>query len=99
MLRRVILAAVNRTLRVRGIQRNVHPRTFPQTLVLTDGSTICVRSTTPGKPVLRLLSDSLSHPSWNPNARERMLNQQNPHLARFAQRFGSDSTADLFGAE
>lgn len=60
---------------------------FPQTVTLTDGSKTVVTSISPLQPHIRLSTDSLNHPLWNPKLRLRRTLQASGQLEKFKTRF------------
>ena len=80
----------------RGIQTFVHPQKFIRLLKLTDGSTIRVTSLAP-PPLQQVNSapftvsllnlDSVNHPSWNPELRDRLLLDDRGQVAKFRAKF------------
>ncbi|KAJ3091324.1 hypothetical protein HK102_000967 [Quaeritorhiza haematococci] len=65
---------------------NSNPQLFYQTVVLSDGSSFTIRTTTP-RPLLKMTKDTRNHPLWNPERRQE-LDDKSTELNRFARRFG-----------
>jgi len=61
------------------------PQVFEQTIVLTDGSTFTLTSTTPRK-IYRLTRDKFNHPLWN-GRRHGDEEDANKQLAKFRRSF------------
>ncbi|KAI8853082.1 hypothetical protein BC829DRAFT_383723 [Chytridium lagenaria] len=61
-----------------------HPHTFLQTIVLSDGSTFTLRSTSP-KTFMQLTKDTRNHALWNPSS---VVVDKSGELSKFQQRFG-----------
>ena len=86
----------------RHYQKLRHPQTFPQTVQLTDGSTIQIRAISPKRPFLTLPIDSMTHPSWIGEKAKRMagaLSDERGQMARFNARFGGMDQALALGAQ
>ncbi|OLL21981.1 54S ribosomal protein L36, mitochondrial [Neolecta irregularis DAH-3] len=78
----------------RSSRRTAEPPLFKQTVVLSDGSTFTLPSTSP-RPVVRSTKDVRNHPLWNPtDARSSAEADESGRLARFKSRFGGQYTAD-----
>lgn len=69
------------------------PEQFSQTIVLSNGATYTVRTTSP-KPQVRLTKDTRNHPLWNPSMLREGVNDESEQLTKFQKRFG-----DLDGLE
>ncbi len=80
-------------------QIHVNPHQFKQYLQLTDGSITYVSSLSPSRPFVKLNIDSLSHPSWNPMLRDKLLLDDHGEVAKFRKRFGSDQSDFTLVAE
>ncbi|KAI8914304.1 hypothetical protein EDD86DRAFT_84341 [Gorgonomyces haynaldii] len=70
---------------------NIHPTTFRQTVVHSDGSTFSIRTTSP-KSITVLVKDTLNHPLWNP--RSVVVDDSFGQISKFGQRFGNLSEFD-----
>ncbi|PVU87710.1 hypothetical protein BB559_005923 [Furculomyces boomerangus] len=68
------------------------PEIFRQRVVLSDGSTFTIRSTSP-RAILKLSKDTRNHPLWNPQ-NQYDLNDEGGHLSRFQKRFGDYGNLD-----
>lgn len=85
----------------RGLQTLAHPQRFNRVLKLTDGSLIRVATIVPPPANVQasftqLNLDSLNHPSWNPELRDRILLDDRGEVAKFMAKFESgDSFADF----
>ncbi|KAG5437071.1 hypothetical protein PCANB_001192 [Pneumocystis canis] len=65
------------------------PRKFQQMVVLSDGSTFTISTTSP-KPIIWITKDQRNHPLWNPKEkREIDENDKEDRLTKFKQRFGT----------
>ncbi|CAM0135847.1 hypothetical protein VKS41_001715 [Umbelopsis sp. WA50703] len=69
------------------------PEQFTQTIVLSNGATYNVRTTSP-KAQVRLTKDTRNHPLWNPSMLREGVNDESEQLTKFQKRFG-----DLGGLE
>ncbi|KAI8580431.1 hypothetical protein K450DRAFT_236989 [Umbelopsis ramanniana AG] len=65
----------------------VVPEQFTQTIVLSNGATYTVRTTSP-KPQVRLTKDTRNHPLWNPSMLREGVNDESEQLTKFQKRFG-----------
>ncbi|CAO3661684.1 unnamed protein product [Umbelopsis vinacea] len=63
------------------------PEQFSQTIVLSNGATYTVRTTSP-KPQVRLTKDTRNHPLWNPSMLREGVNDESEQLTKFQKRFG-----------
>lgn len=63
------------------------PEQFTQTIVLSNGATYTVRTTSP-KPQVRLTKDTRNHPLWNPSMLREGVNDESEQLTKFQKRFG-----------
>ncbi|OLY80975.1 54S ribosomal protein L36, mitochondrial [Smittium mucronatum] len=70
------------------------PETFNQRIVLSDGSSYMVRSTSP-KLTVKLSKDTRNHHLWNPQSKYD-LNDEGGHLSKFNKRFGDYGNLDDF---
>ncbi|RUS32439.1 hypothetical protein BC938DRAFT_475383 [Jimgerdemannia flammicorona] len=68
-------------------QKPMTPELFPQTVVLSNGATYMVRTSSP-RAQLRLTKDTRNHPLWNPAVLASQLSDENEQLVRFTKRFG-----------
>ena len=64
---------------------NTHPETFPQTVILSDGSSVTLSTTTP-KASIKLTKDTRNSPLWNPSLTK--IKEASGELSRFEKRFG-----------
>lgn len=64
------------------------PRVFYQTIVLTDGSTFKVMSSSPRK-TYRLTRDKFNNPLWTGRRRSAEEDEQNQQLAKFRKSFSA----------
>lgn len=89
---------------LRHYQKHLHPQVFPQTVQLTDGSTIELTAISPKRPLLVLPVDSINHPSWQGGRRDagafgtgRVTIDSHGRLAKFASKFGGMEEAFSLG--
>lgn len=77
------------------IKRPYRPYTFTQLIVLSDGSTFTMRTTSPA-PVYKSTKDSRNHPLWQPSsaALRNVETDEAGRLRAFRKRFGHDWDAD-----
>lgn len=66
------------------------PERFYQTIVLSNGATYTIRSTSP-RNLIRLAKDTRNHPLWNPAMLKEGLNDESERLTKFQKRFGAES--------
>lgn len=66
------------------------PEKFLQTVVLSNGSTITVRTTSP-RSQIRLTKDTRNHPLWNPAMLKEGVRDESEQLNKFQKRFGAES--------
>ncbi|ORX96243.1 hypothetical protein K493DRAFT_314582 [Basidiobolus meristosporus CBS 931.73] len=70
------------------------PERFYQTVILTNGATFKLRTTSP-RPQITLSKDTRSHPLWNPQI-ETTLDDDSGKISKFSKKFGElDDLADL----
>ncbi|RUS21841.1 hypothetical protein BC937DRAFT_91322 [Endogone sp. FLAS-F59071] len=62
------------------------PELFPQTIVLSNGATYTVRTTSP-RSQIRLTRDTRNHPLWNPSKVRANLKDESEQLVKFTKRF------------
>ncbi|KAI9316673.1 hypothetical protein BX666DRAFT_1945665 [Dichotomocladium elegans] len=71
------------------------PEQFIQTVVLSNGATFTVRTTSPKAQII-LSKDTRNHPLWNPAMLKEGLRDESEQLSKFQKRFGAESDlADL----
>jgi len=71
------------------------PELFSQTIVLSNGATYTVRTTSPRAQV-RLTRDTRNHPLWNPSKLKASLTDDSEQLVKFTKRFsGLDDLSDV----
>ncbi|KAJ1920843.1 hypothetical protein H4219_001080 [Mycoemilia scoparia] len=70
------------------------PELFNQRIVLTDGSSFTLRSTSP-RPQIKLSKDTRSHQLWNPQA-VIDIQDEGGYLGSFQRRFGNIDTVGDF---
>ncbi|KAF7732789.1 hypothetical protein EC973_000063 [Apophysomyces ossiformis] len=76
--------------------RPTKPELFLQTIVLSNGATYTVRTTSPTRANIRLTKDTRNHPLWNPAMLKESLTDESEQLTKFQKRFGgSADLADL----
>ncbi|KAI7861352.1 hypothetical protein BDF14DRAFT_1738891 [Spinellus fusiger] len=72
------------------------PEVFLQTIVMSNGATFTVRTTSPVRPQIRLTKDTRNHPLWNPSMLKQGLTEESEQLTKFQKRFGGGADlADL----
>ncbi|KAG5518186.1 hypothetical protein PMAC_003372 [Pneumocystis sp. 'macacae'] len=65
------------------------PRKFQQMVVLSDGSTFTIPTTSP-KPIIWITKDQRNHPLWNPEKKRQIDESDNEgRLKKFKQRYGT----------
>ncbi|KAK9761210.1 hypothetical protein K7432_014053 [Basidiobolus ranarum] len=70
------------------------PERFYQTVVLTNGATFKLRTTSP-RAQITLSKDTRSHPLWNPQI-QTTLDDDSGKISKFSKKFGElDDLADL----
>lgn len=81
----------------RAYQTFAHPQLFRQTVQLTDGSTVRLVTISSQKPFVKLGIDSLSHPTWNPQLRNKLLLSEDAQVTKFKDRFANTANETLLG--
>ena len=71
-------------------QQTVKPEKFVQTVVLSNGATFTVRTTSP-RANIRLAKDTRNHPLWNPAMLKEGVRDESEQLSKFQKRFGAES--------
>ncbi|KAI9305335.1 hypothetical protein BJ944DRAFT_265388 [Cunninghamella echinulata] len=69
------------------------PERFLQTVVLSNGATYTLRTTSPVRSQIRLTKDTRNHPLWNPAMLKEGVTDESEQLTKFQKRFGD--IADL----
>ncbi|KAJ1972028.1 hypothetical protein H4R35_004908 [Dimargaris xerosporica] len=70
------------------------PEVFNQTVILTDGSSITIRTTSP-RPQIKLTKDTRNNLLWNPEL-SNMISDESGRIKQFSSKFsGIDSLDDL----
>lgn len=69
------------------------PERFLQTIVLSNGATYTLRTTSPVRSQIRLTKDTRNHPLWNPAMLKEGVTDESEQLTKFQKRFGD--IADL----
>uniref|UniRef100_A0A1D1YTY8 54S ribosomal protein L36, mitochondrial n=1 Tax=Anthurium amnicola TaxID=1678845 RepID=A0A1D1YTY8_9ARAE len=67
----------------------VRPRLFTQQVILSNGATYTLRTTSP-KPRIKLIKDTRNHPLWNPSQLSRKLDDDSGQLSKFIKKFGDE---------
>ncbi|GBB86416.1 hypothetical protein RclHR1_12860004 [Rhizophagus clarus] len=67
----------------------IRPRLFTQQIVLTNGATYTLRTTSP-KPRIKLIKDTRNHPLWNPSQLSQSLDDDSGQLNKFIKKFGDE---------
>jgi len=67
----------------------VRPELFTQQIVLTNGATYTLRTTSP-KPQIKLIRDTRNHPLWNPSKYTQELGDESGQLSKFIKKFGAE---------
>jgi ribosomal protein L31 len=88
------MKSLNRVCR-RWMQINTHPTQFRQRIFLSNGSSIETLCISPSKVQVALSLDSLNHPSWNPQASNSQLIDEQGKIAKFTKKFNEFGTSDL----
>ncbi|CAO3595339.1 unnamed protein product [Absidia cylindrospora] len=71
------------------------PEQFLQTVVLSNGATFTVRTTSPIRSQIRLTKDTRNHPLWNPAMLKEGVTDESEQLTKFQKRFGDTDLADI----
>ncbi|KAI8096422.1 uncharacterized protein BX664DRAFT_323966 [Halteromyces radiatus] len=71
------------------------PEQFLQTIVLSNGATYTVRTTSPVRSQIRLTKDTRNHPLWNPAMLKEGVTDESEQLTKFQKRFGDTDLADI----
>ncbi|KAG2209426.1 uncharacterized protein EV154DRAFT_525582 [Mucor mucedo] len=71
------------------------PEKFLQTIVLSNGATYTVRTTSPTRAQIRLTKDTRNHPLWNPSMLKEGVNDESEQLTKFQKRFGDLDLGDI----
>ncbi|KAI8069943.1 hypothetical protein BC940DRAFT_296541 [Gongronella butleri] len=64
------------------------PEKFLQTIVLSNGATFTVRTTSPVRSQVRLTKDTRNHPLWNPAMLKEGVTGESEQMSKFQKRFG-----------
>ncbi|KAI8141606.1 hypothetical protein BJV82DRAFT_618404 [Fennellomyces sp. T-0311] len=87
--------AVPSLVRHASTTQSVKPEKFVQTVVLSNGATFTIRTTSP-RAQIRLAKDTRNHPLWNPSMLKEGVRDESEQLSKFQKRFGAESDlADL----
>ena len=62
----------------------VRPRLFTQQIVLTNGATYTLRTTSP-KPRVKLIRDTRNHPLWNPSISSQAVDDESGQLSKLSK--------------
>ncbi|RIA90976.1 hypothetical protein C1645_768583 [Glomus cerebriforme] len=71
------------------IKSFVRPRLFTQQIILSNGATYTLRTTSP-KPRIKLIKDTRNHPLWNPSESSQTLDDESGQLSKFIRKFGEE---------
>jgi ribosomal protein L31 len=71
------------------------PEKFLQTIVLSNGATFTVRTTSPTRAQIRLTKDTRNHPLWNPAMLKEGVTDESEQLTKFQKRFGDLDLGDI----
>ena len=71
------------------------PEKFLQTIVLSNGATYTVRTTSPTRAQIRLTKDTRNHPLWNPAMTKEGVTDESEQLTKFQKRFGDLDLGDI----
>ncbi|KAI8344727.1 hypothetical protein BC941DRAFT_409476 [Chlamydoabsidia padenii] len=71
------------------------PERFLQTVVLSNGATYTVRTTSPIRSQIRLTKDTRNHPLWNPAMLKEGVTDESEQLTKFQKRFGDTDLTDI----
>ncbi|KAG0734130.1 hypothetical protein G6F57_002390 [Rhizopus arrhizus] len=80
---------------VRHASTSTKPEKFLQTIVLSNGATYTVRTTSPTRSHIRLTKDTRNHPLWNPSMLKEGVTDESEQLSKFQKRFGDLDLADI----
>src|ERR1700722_17725369 len=72
------------TTTIESIKSFIRPRLFNQQIVLSNGATYTLRTTSP-KPRMKLIKDTRNHPLWNPSESLQTLDESG-QLSKFVRR-------------
>ena len=70
------------------IKLSVRPRLFTQQIILTNGATYTLRTTSP-RPRMKLIKDTRNHPLWNPDS-SQSFDDESGQLSKFIKKFGEE---------
>lgn len=76
-------------------QQQQQPEKFLQTIVLSNGATYTVRTTSPTRSQIRLTKDTRNHPLWNPSMLKEGVTDESEQLTKFQKRFGDLDLGDI----
>lgn len=76
-------------------QASTKPEKFLQTIVLSNGATYTLRTTSPVRNQIRLTKDTHNHPLWNPAMLKEGVTDESIQLTKFQKRFGDLDLADI----
>ncbi|KAI8968019.1 hypothetical protein BDF20DRAFT_898410 [Mycotypha africana] len=82
-------------LQIRRLTTQAKPEKFLQTVVLSNGATFTLRTTSPVRHQLRLTKDTRNHPLWNPTLLKEGLTDESEQLNKFQKRFGDLDFSDI----
>lgn len=71
------------------------PERFLQKIVLSNGATFTVRTTSPIRSQIRLTKDTRNHPLWNPAMLKEGVTDESEQLTKFQKRFGDTDLTDI----
>ncbi|KAI8987030.1 hypothetical protein BDB01DRAFT_784324 [Pilobolus umbonatus] len=71
------------------------PENFLQTVVLSNGATYTLRTTSPTRSSIRLTKDTRNHPLWNPSMLKEGVTDESEQLSKFQKRFGDLDLGDI----
>ncbi|CAO0798544.1 unnamed protein product [Mucor circinelloides] len=80
---------------IRKASTQSKPEKFLQTIVLSNGATYTVRTTSPTRAQIRLTKDTRNHPLWNPSMLKEGVTDESEQLTKFQKRFGDLDLGDI----
>ncbi|KAI8644544.1 hypothetical protein BD408DRAFT_413246 [Parasitella parasitica] len=91
----VAIRVTNQLVQIRKASTYSKPEKFLQTIVLSNGATYTVRTTSPTRAQIRLTKDTRNHPLWNPSMLKEGVTDESEQLTKFQKRFGDLDLGDI----